>query len=251
MRYLRGITERKGARVDQRQATGRRRIAVAGLVLVLVAALVAGWFGREWLTMEQLAAHHAALDAWREAHFLAVLMGFFALYVLAALVSVPGIAMLSLLGGYLFGGLAGAAVVVAAATLGATGLYLTTRAGLGARLISRWQDKVAEGRFGSLADGLRDNEVKALLLLRLAPVVPFFVANALPAVMGVGMRNFVLTTAVGIMPGTLLFTTAGGGLAKTLAAGGSPELSVLAPFLLVVPAVLIGGVLAVRILRRD
>lgn len=219
-----------------------RRIALAVLVL---AALTSGWFGRDWITLDRIAQHHETLAGWRAAHFLTVLAGFFALYVVAALVSFPGIAMLSLLGGYLFGGIVGAFLVVAAATLGATGVFLATRSGLAGGAARE------TGRWAAAARALRQNEVQALLLLRLAPIVPFFVANALPAAMGVGLRNYVLTTAVGIFPGTLLFTVAGAGLAETLAAGGRPELSALAPLLLTIPAVLIGGALAVRLLRRS
>jgi len=225
--------------VRDRQWTGR--IVLAVLVL---AALASGWFGRDWITLDRLARHHEAIADWRAAHFPAALAGFFAIYVVAALVSFPGIAMLTLLGGYLFGGIAGAFLVVAAATLGATGVFLATRAGLSG---AATRDT---GRWAALARALRENEVQALLLLRLAPMVPFFVANALPAAMGVGLRNYVLTTAAGIFPGTLLFTVAGAGLAETLAAGGRPELSALTPLLLTVPAVILGGLFAVRLLRR-
>lgn len=214
---------------------------LAGLVL---AALASAWFGRDWFTLERLAQHHDTLASWRAAHFPTVLAGFFTIYVVAALVSFPGIAMLSLFGGYLFGGIAGAFVVVAAATLGATGVFVATRSGLGGGALHE------TGRWAAAARALRQNEVQALLLLRLAPMVPFFVANALPAAMGVGLRNYVLTTAAGIFPGTLLFTVAGAGLAETLTAGGRPEFSALAPLLLTIPAVLIGGALAVRLLRR-
>lgn len=230
--------------------TDGRKIAALGLGALVLAALVLGWLARDWLTVDRLVEHHGMIAAWREENLMAVLVGFFALYVVAALVSVPGIAVLSILGGYLFGGIGGAAVVVAAATLGATGLFLTTRAGLGKRLIARWQDKFADGRMSGMAEALRENEVKALLLLRLAPVVPFFVANTLPAALGVGLRNFVTTTAVGILPGTMLFTLMGGGLADTLASGGKPELSALAPVLLTIPALILGVYLAVRLLRK-
>lgn len=215
-----------------------------------VLALGGAWLGRDWLSFDRLAEYHSAMAGLRETHFAAVLAGFFGAYVLAALVAVPGIAVLSLLGGYLFGWLGGAVVVVVAATLGATGLYLATRAGLGDRLMHRWGGKMGQGRLGALAQGLRENEVQALLLWRLVPVVPFFVANVVPAVLGVGLRNFVLTTGAGIFPGTLLFTAAGGGLAETLAAGGTPELSALAPLFLAVPAVILAAYLAVRVLRR-
>ena len=230
--------------------TGSARRGVIALAALAALALAVGWLGRGWLSMDRLAEYHATLAGLRETHFAAVLAGFFGAYVLAALVAVPGIAVMSILGGYLFGGIMGAVIVVIAATLGATGLFLATRAGLGDRLTRRWGVRLGSGRTAGLAQSLRENEVQALLLWRLVPVVPFFVANAVPAALGVRTRNFVLTTAVGLFPGTLLFTAAGGGLAETLAAGGKPELSALAPLLLAVPAVIVGAVLAVRILRR-
>jgi uncharacterized membrane protein YdjX (TVP38/TMEM64 family) len=222
-------------------------LAFAALALT---ALGLAWVGRDWLSIDRLAEYHAALAALRETHFAALLAGFFAAYVLAALVSVPGIAVLSVLGGYLFGGLGGAFVVVGAATIGATGLFLATRAGLGDRLMRRWGPRMAEGRLGALGRGLRQNEVQALLLWRLVPVVPFFVANMVPALLGVRLRNYIFTTAAGIFPGTLLFTAAGGGLAETLAAGGRPELSSLAPLVLAVLPVMVAAILFVRIARR-
>jgi len=66
-----------------------------------------------------------------------------------------------------------------------------------------------------------------LLLIRLVPAVPFFVANLLPALVGVRFRTFLWTTAVGIIPGGIVFTWIGVGLGEVFDRGGEPDLSLL------------------------
>ena len=85
----------------------------------------------------------------------------------------------------------------------------------------------SEGRLGKLKAGLRENEVSVLLLLRLVPVVPFFVANLLPALVGVKLRSFLWTTALGIIPGALVFTSIGVGVGEVFDRGETPDLSLL------------------------
>lgn len=226
------------------------RLAPAALLVLLVVALAVALLSREHLSFETLAEHHKSLGAWRDANMGAAVGWFLLAAVLAALVSVPGIAMVTLAGGYLFGAVAGTALMAVGATVGATGLFLLTRAGLGAGRIQRWQDWLQEGRLAGLVQGLRENEIKALFLLRLAPVVPFFLANTLPAAMGVGLGRFVMTTIVGIVPGTAVIATLGRGLDEVLASGGQPEPGVLAPLLITAPALVLAVMLVVRLLRR-
>jgi len=76
-------------------------------------------------------------------------------------------------------------------------------------------------------DGLRENELSVLFLMRLLPVVPFFLANLIPAALGVGLGRFALTTFFGIMPGALVYTWVGAGLGEVFARGGSPDLGLL------------------------
>ena len=66
-----------------------------------------------------------------------------------------------------------------------------------------------------------------LLLLRLVPAVPFFVANLLPALVGVRFFNFAWTTVLGIIPGAIVFTWIGVGLGEVFDRGESPNLSLL------------------------
>ena len=85
----------------------------------------------------------------------------------------------------------------------------------------------SEGSLKKLKDGLRENEISVLFLLRLVPAVPFFVANLLPALVGVKFFNFAFTTVLGIIPGALVFTWIGVGLGEVFDRGESPNLSIL------------------------
>ena len=64
--------------------------------------------------------------------------------------------------------------------------------------------------------GFNDNAASYMLFLRFVPVFPFWIVNLAPAFFGVHLRTFIWTTLVGIIPGSLVFTLAGGGLEKIL-----------------------------------
>ncbi|MFT7508323.1 MAG: putative membrane protein YdjX (TVP38/TMEM64 family), partial [Sulfitobacter sp.] len=85
----------------------------------------------------------------------------------------------------------------------------------------------SEGAIKTFRDGLRENELSYLFLIRLVPAVPFFVANLLPALVGVGLGKYVFTTFFGIMPGTAVYTWVGAGLGAVFAAGQTPNLGII------------------------
>ena len=220
--------------------------AVLALALLPVAAGAIWWSLGDRMTPAALAEGQAALMEWRRAQGALAVLVFFAVTAVAALVSLPGIAVFTLAGGLLFGALWGTVIVVMAATLGATGLYLLARAGIGDAL---WR-RLEAGRGAAFAAELKRNEIKALLLLRIAPVVPFFLANTLPAIMGVRPLRYALTTMVGLLPGTAAIALAGGSLSDLAASGGAVHPGTLGALLIGVPLILLLAALAARVLRR-
>ncbi len=78
-----------------------------------------------------------------------------------------------------------------------------------------------------LGRGFRQGEVSFLLIMRLIPAVPFFVANLVPAFLGARLVHFVWTTFVGVAPATVVFVSLGSGLGKQLARGEKPDLGVI------------------------
>ncbi|MEY8840114.1 TVP38/TMEM64 family protein [Cribrihabitans sp. XS_ASV171] len=195
-------------------------------LLVIVAAAIMGWLTLgDYLTFDTLRENREALLAYRDEHYVVMVLGFMALYIAIVAFSLPGAAVASVTGGFLFGLWAGTAYNVISATIGAILIFLAARWGLGETLTKRLE--ASEGTVKRIKEGLRENEVSVLFLLRLVPAVPFFVANLLPALVGVKFRNFVLTTALGIIPGGLVYTWIGVGLGGVFDRGETPDLSLV------------------------
>lgn len=150
---------------------------------------------------------------------------FVCLYVVIVAFSLPGAAIASMTGGFLFGLVGGTMLNVISATIGASAIFLSAKLGLGASLNARIDSK--EGTIKRIKDGLREHEINVLLLMRLVPAVPFFVANLVPALVGVGFVNFLWTTAIGIIPGAIVYTWIGVGLGEVFDRGETPDLSLL------------------------
>ena len=203
----------------------RRLLRHVPLALILVAAVVGTVTLRDQITFEALRENRAALLAFRDAHYLVMALAFVGVYVAIVAFSLPGAAVASVSGGFLFGLVLGTTFNVTAASIGACAIFLAARWGLGSTLAARIE--TSEGRMKRLKQRLHDNEISVLFLMRLVPAVPFFVANLLPALVGVRFRNFVLTTVLGIIPGALVFTWIGVGLGEVFDRGDTPDLSLL------------------------
>ncbi|MBE9638969.1 TVP38/TMEM64 family protein [Salipiger mangrovisoli] len=195
------------------------------LALIALVAVIGAATLRDYISFDTLRENRAALLELRDGNYLLMAGGFVAAYVAIVAFSLPGAAVASVTGGFLFGLGPGTALNVLSASLGAVAIFLAARAGLGQVLAARFD--ASEGRLGKLRDGLRQNEISVLLLLRLVPAVPFFVANLLPALVGVRLWNFAWTTALGIIPGALVFTSIGVGVGSVFDRGGTPDLSLL------------------------
>lgn len=192
---------------------------------ILAAAAAGAFFLRDHLSFAALADHREGLVAFRNDHYTGAVLAFVTAYVVIVALSLPGATIATLTGGFLFGVFPGTLFNVAAATIGATLIFLAARAGFGAGVAARIA--AGGGPAARLQAGLRDNEWSVLFLMRLVPGVPFFLANLIPAFVGVRLSRFVITTFLGIIPGGIVFTSVGAGLGKVFAAGEKPDLSII------------------------
>ncbi|MGR3756946.1 MAG: TVP38/TMEM64 family protein [Tranquillimonas sp.] len=200
----------------------RRRLLLALVALIALGLTIAL---DDVLSFDRLAGNRERLVAFADARPVSVVVAFLAVYVVIAAFSLPGATVTTLAGGFLFGVFPGTLYNVLGATVGATLLFLAVRWGLGARLAARMD--AGDGQVKRIKAGIDRNQWEMLFLIRLIPVVPFFVANLLPALLGVGLGRFVTTTFLGIIPGALVYTSVGAGLGAVFDAGEAPDLDVI------------------------
>ena len=195
------------------------------ILAILVVAAVGAFTLRDQLSFAALAENREALIAFRDANYAATALAFVAGYAVMVAFSLPGATVATLTGGFLFGLTAGVLLNVAGATIGATAIFLAARMGFGARLGARLEG--SEGMVKRIKDGIDENQWSMLFLIRLVPVVPFFVANLVPAFLEVPLHRYVISTFFGILPGGLVYTWVGVGLGEVFARGETPDLGII------------------------
>ncbi len=184
-------------------ATNARKIilicALLGAFVVIYTQLPPGS-----VTLGNLQARHQALllycqQAPRQSAAL-----YFILYVLVTTLSLPGAALLTLLGGALFGLWPGILLVSFASTLGATLAMLVSR-----YLLRDWVQHRFAGQMRTVNDGVARDGAFYLFALRLMPLFPFFVVNLLAGVTRLGVWRYWWVSQLGMLPGAIVYLNAG------------------------------------------
>lgn len=206
------------------RTAGKARLRRLLPLLLLALALGLLWASgaQELLSLETLRRHRAALLAFVAERPAMAALAYLLLYVGATALSVPGAVFLTLAGGFLFGTALATCLVVLGATGGAVLLFLIARTAFGEPLRARagpWLSKMAEG--------FRADAFNYLLVLRLVPIFPFWLVNLVPALLGVPLSTFAFATAIGIVPGSLVYASVGAGLGHLLERGEEPDLGLL------------------------
>lgn len=195
------------------------------LIAVGLVAVIGAFTLGDTLSFEMLKDNRETLLSFRDANYALTVGLFIAAYIVIVSFSLPGATIATLTGGFLFATFPGALFNITGATLGATAIFLAARWGLGETLAARMD--TSTGSVKKIKDGIDENQWEMLFLIRLVPAVPFFVANLVPALVGVPLSRFVITTFLGIIPGAVVFTSVGAGLGEVFARGETPDLGII------------------------
>ena len=216
----------RGEKLDNKNPRGGLSARRMLPLLVIAAVAIAGFFLlRDYLDFETLRSNRENLIEFRNSNFALTSLVFILAYVVIVAFSLPGAAVASLTGGFLFNLFPGALYNIGAATIGASAIFWAARLGMGDFLAAKMDSST--GAVKKIKQGLNENEISFLFLMRLVPAVPFFVANLLPALVGVKFRNFVFTTFFGIIPGGVVYTWVGAGLGEVFARGEDPNFGII------------------------
>lgn len=211
----------------------KKRIIFILLILGAIAIIRFADIDR-YLTFENLKQNKVYLLQIVEDNYLFSVVGYIITYVLVVALSIPGATILTLSGGFLFGVILGALYVNAGATTGATLAFLFCRYVAGEWIQNKYHDKLT-----TFNRELSENGYRYLLTLRFIPVFPFFLINILAGLTKISLRTFVWTTALGILPGSLVYAFAGSQLNEIESVGDIFSTRILIAFLLLALFVLL------------
>ncbi len=130
---------------------------------------------------------------------------FIVIYIIATVLLIPG-SVLTLGAGAVFGVIKGSIYVSIAATLGATAAFL-----VGRYFARAWvaQKIAANPRFTAIDQAVASEGWKIVGLTRLSPVFPFTLLNYAFGLTRVSLRDYVLASWIGMLPGTILYVYLG------------------------------------------
>jgi uncharacterized membrane protein YdjX (TVP38/TMEM64 family) len=222
-RLTKRLLGKGGARSNVSKSVLLRYLKPLLIALVLAGLAYAAWHSGLGgaLSWRGLARHQTRLLALVAEHPILAPLIYWVLYTAWVAVSIPEAALVTVVGGLLFGTLLGGTIAVLGATAGAVVLFLVARSAFASAM---------RRRAGTLLDrirpGLHRDGFNYLLALRLVPT-PFWLVNLAAALCGMRLLPFTAATLVGIIPATFILAWIGAGVGDVLAAGRSPDLGIL------------------------
>lgn len=202
------------------------KIALVIIILVIAGGLI--YLGPEkYLNLEFIKSRLDLLVDYRESNPGTTALLFSGIYIAVTAASIPGALVLTLLGGAIFGFIAGTAIVLVSATIGATIAFLVAR-----YLFDDIVQKKMGDRLAKIRESFRREGALYLFSMRLVPVIPFFAINLLMGLTSIRTTTFFVASLIGMAPGTMVFINAGTQLARLDSLKGLLSPSLIASFIL-------------------
>ena len=200
------------------------------IVVLLIAALVASFFVfdlNQYFSLEWLKSQQENLNAQVAANPYLAAAIFFGVYVVVTALSLPGAALMTLVGGALFGLGWGLLLVSFASVMGATVAMIISRF-----LLQSWVQKRFGKRLKAINQGVDSEGAFYLFALRLVPVFPFFLINLAMGLTRLKVTTFWWVSQIGMLPGTLVYVNAGRELGQLDSLGGILSPGLIGAFVL-------------------
>jgi uncharacterized membrane protein YdjX (TVP38/TMEM64 family) len=160
--------------------------------------------GHRYIDLETIKASRTALLEYRDGHFALALLIAAVLFAISTALSLPIATLLSLLIGLLFGRYLGTLVIAISGTVGATILFVAAR-----YIFAGFLKPRVAGSVGKLDAALRGHAFTYLALLRIIPIVPFWLVNLVSAFTAIDTRTYAVATLAGLIPISFIWASLG------------------------------------------
>lgn len=180
------------------------------LFIFLMLAISSSFLFDYWgFIIDLITQYHTELLDFIENKFFSSLILFTIIYAISIAISLPIGSFLTFIGGYIFGAYYGFFSVIIGATVGALILFMIIKVGI-LRTIGSIHQK--SELINKIKFGIDKNIWSYLFFIRFFPIFPFWFVNIAPAILGVRLLPYTVTTFFGIMPGSLSIILIGSGV---------------------------------------
>ena len=180
------------------------------LFIFLILAISSSFLFDYWaFIIDLITQYHTELLDFIENKFFSSLILFTIIYAISIAISLPIGSFLTFIGGYIFGAYYGFFSVIIGATVGALILFMIIKVGI-LRTIGSTHQK--SELINKIKFGIDKNIWSYLFFIRFFPIFPFWLVNIAPAILGVRLLPYAVTTFFGIMPGSLSIILIGSGV---------------------------------------
>lgn len=180
------------------------------LFIFLLLAISSSFLFDYWgFIIDLITQYHTELFDFIENKFFSSLILFTIIYVVSIAISLPIGSFLTFIGGYIFGAYYGFFSVIIGATVGALILFMIIKVGILKTIGSIHQKSEL---INKIKFGIDKNIWSYLFFIRFFPIFPFWLVNIAPAILGVRLLPYTVTTFFGIMPGSLSIILIGSGV---------------------------------------
>lgn len=199
---------------------------IFGIVLLLL-IITSGILLKDHLTLENVKEQRELLSEYINNNLVYSMLIYFISYIAITALSVPGAAVVTLLGAALFGFWNSLLLVSFASSIGATLAFLSSR-----YLLKDWVQTKFGDRLSAINKGVEEEGAFYLFSLRLIPVMPFFLINLLFGLTQMKVRTYYITSQLGMLAGTIVYLNAGTQLSKIESLSGIVSPTLLFSFVL-------------------
>ncbi|ALG69118.1 FAD-dependent oxidoreductase [Beggiatoa leptomitoformis] len=163
----------------------------------------------DYFSLTYFKTQQLQIDAYTAQYPLQTALLFSLLYIAITALSLPGAALLTLVGGAMFGVVWGTLIISFASTIGATLAFLTARF-----LLQNFVQTRFRGYLKTINTGIEKEGHFYLFTLRLVPLFPFFIVNLVMGVTTIKVWTYYWVSQVGMFLGTIIYVNAGTQIAQ-------------------------------------
>ena len=191
----------------------KTKIIIALIVLALIADFFVFDLGH-YFSLDYFKAQQASIMAYYHTHPWRTVLIYFAVYIAVTGLSLPGAAIMTLVGGAIFGLLWGTIIISFASSIGATLAFLASRF-----VLRDWVQTKFGDRLATINAGIKKDGAFYLFTLRLVVAIPFFIINLVMGLTPIRLPTFYIVSQTGMLAGTIVYVNAGTQIAKIESVG--------------------------------